>query len=171
MQVGEHVVCVDDQFPRPLTKYYVNLPMKDITYTVRAIFIGRGVMHPAAETTHGEIGLLLKELVNGIDPRNKHQQELGFNSTRFRPLRAWEGSADEQKEMVRVRTAPKLEPLKTMPLPYSPGHQPNLYECKSGQKSPGDSPQPKCPRQYGLTTRPPVKLRRRRQEQATRGGH
>ncbi len=28
----------------------------------------------------GEIGLLLKELVNGPDPRNVHGQELGFNS-------------------------------------------------------------------------------------------
>lgn len=123
MQVGKQVVCVDDEFPRPLAKYYVNLPMKDHTYTVRAIFIGRGVMHPAAETTHGEIGLLLKELVNGMDPRHKHKQELGFSSARFRPLRDPAASADHEEELVRVRTAPKVEPLKELPLPYSPGHQ------------------------------------------------
>lgn len=123
MQVGEQVVCVDDQFPRPLAKYYINLPKKDNTYTVRAVFTGRGVMHPAGETTHGEIGLLLKELVNGIDPRHKHKQELGFNSARFRALRDQDAGADEEEELVRVRTAPKVEPLKEMPLPYSPSHQ------------------------------------------------
>ena len=124
MQVGEQVVCVDDQFPRPLGKYYLNLPMKDNTYTIRAVFIGRGVLHPAGATAHGEIGLLLKELVNGMDPRHKHKQELGFSSARFRPLRAREASADDEQELVRVRSAPKVEPLKEMPLPYSPSHQP-----------------------------------------------
>ena len=124
MQVGEQVVCVDDQFPRPLAKYYINLPMKDNTYTVRAVFIGRAVMHPVGEIAHGEIGLLLKELVNGMDPRHKHRQELGFNSARFRSLRDSDASADDEEELVRVRTAHKVEPLKEMPLPYSPGHQP-----------------------------------------------
>ena len=124
MQVGEQVVCVDDRFPRPLARYYLNLPMKDSTYTVRAVFVGRGVMHPAGETTHGDIGLLLKELVNGMDPRHKHEQELGFNSARFRPLCDPEASAEDEPELVRVRrTAPKVEPLKEMPLPYSPSHQ------------------------------------------------
>ena len=123
MQVGQLVVCVDDQFPRPLVNYYLNLPVKDNTYTVRAVFIGRGVMHPAGETAHGEIGLLLKELVNGMDPRHKHKQELGFNSARFRPLRDLDATADDEEELVRVRTAPKVEPLKEMPLPHSPSHQ------------------------------------------------
>ena len=124
MQVGEQVICVDDQFPRPLASYYLNLPMKDNTYTVRAIFIGRGVMHPAGETTHGEIGLLLKELVNGMDSRHKDKQELGFNSARFRPLRDPNVGAADVEEPVRVRTAPKAEPLKELPLPHSPSHQP-----------------------------------------------
>jgi hypothetical protein len=124
MQVGEQVVCVDAQFPRPLARYYVNLPMKDNTYTVRAVFVGRGVMHPAGETTHGEIGLLLEELVNGLDARHKHKQELGFSSARFRPLRNTDASADDEEELVRVRTAPQVEPVKEMVLPYSPGHQP-----------------------------------------------
>ena len=122
MQVGEQVVCVDDQFPRPLAKYYINLPKKDNTYTVRAVFIGRGVMHPAGETTHGEIGLLLEVLVNGMDPRHKNKQELGFNSARFQALLDPDAWADDEEELVRVRTAPKVEPLKEMPLPYSPSH-------------------------------------------------
>jgi hypothetical protein len=123
MQVGEQVVCVDAQFPRPLARYYLNLPMKDNTYTVRAVFVGRGVMHPAGETTHGEIGLLLEELVNGLDARHKHKQELGFSSARFRPLRNTDASADDEEELVRVRTAPQVEPVKEMALPYSRGHQ------------------------------------------------
>ena len=124
MQVGEQVVCVDDRFPRPLARYYPNLPIKDKTYTIRAVFIGRGVMHPVGEVIDGEVGLLLKELVNGMDPRHKHKQELGFNSARFRSLRDQDASADDEEELVRVRTAPKIEPLKEMPLAYPPGHQP-----------------------------------------------
>jgi hypothetical protein len=126
MEIGEQVVCVDDQFPKPLASYYLNLPRKDRTYTVRAVFVGRGVMHPAGETTHGEIGLLLKELVNGVDPRQKDKQELGFNSARFRSLWDAEASEDFEEELVRVRTAPKPKPLKEIPLPYTPSHHPDL---------------------------------------------
>jgi hypothetical protein len=86
MQVGQQIVCVDDSFPKPLAKYYAQLPVKGVTYTIRAVFIGRAVMHTAPGAADGEIGLLLKELVNGPDPRNKFGQELGFNSERFRPL-------------------------------------------------------------------------------------
>lgn len=124
MQVGQQVVCVDDQFPKPLAKYYLNLPIKDKIYTVRAVFVGRGVMHPGRESADGEIGLLLKELINGIDPRNKYQQELGFNSERFRPLRYLDPRTENEDELVRVRTALKTDPLKEMPLPYSPSPQP-----------------------------------------------
>ena len=38
MQVGQKVVCVDDRFPKPLAKYYVQLPVKGNTSTVRAVF-------------------------------------------------------------------------------------------------------------------------------------
>jgi hypothetical protein len=120
MQVGEHVVCVDDRFPKPLARYYLNLPIRGRAYTVRAVFIGRGVMHPGPATDDGEIGLLLEELVNGMDPRHKYKQELGFNSERFRPLRERETSTETEDELVSVRTAPKSAPLKQLPLPYSP---------------------------------------------------
>ena len=120
MQVGEQVVCVDDQFAKPLANYYVNLPIKNRVYTIRAVFVGRRLMHPIGGAADSEIGLLLRELVNGVDPRNKHQQELGFNSERFRPLRHLDASSENEDELVRVRGAPKTEPLKQMPLPYSP---------------------------------------------------
>ena len=124
MQDGEHVVCVNDRFPTPLAKCYLNLPIKDKTYTVRAVFIGRGVMHPGTAADEGEIGLLLKELVNGMDPRHKYKQELGFNSERFRPLQERDASAETEEELVMVRTSPKPEPLKEMALPYSPNPRP-----------------------------------------------
>ena len=121
MQVGQKVVCVDDHFPKPLAQYYVNLPIKDKIYTIRAVFVGRRMMHPTAGSGDTEIGLLLQELINGKDPRNKHLQELGFNSERFRPLQHLDAESENENEneLVRVRVAPKAEPLKEMPLPES----------------------------------------------------
>lgn len=112
---------MDDYFPKPLAKYYVNLPVKNNTYTIRAVYVGRRVMHPSGTSEHGEIGVLLQELVNGTDPRSRHGQELGFNSERFRPLQhaETESENEDEAELVGVRKAPKAEPLKEMPLPYS----------------------------------------------------
>ena len=123
MEVGQQVVCVDDQFPKPLAKYYVNLPIRNKVYTIRAVFLGRRLMHPMGGAADSEIGLLLQELVNGADPRNMHRQELGFNSERFRPLQHLDTDSENEEELVRVRAAPKAEPLKQMPLPYSPKGQ------------------------------------------------
>jgi hypothetical protein len=120
MEVGQQVVCVDDEFPTPLAKHYANLPTKGKTYTIRAVFVGRRCMHPIGGTEDSEIGLLLVELVNGMDPRNKYGQELGFNSERFRPLLHLDADSENEAELVRVRSAPMVEPLKEMPLPYSP---------------------------------------------------
>jgi hypothetical protein len=100
MQVGQKVVCVDDRFPTPLAKYYINLPVKARTYTIRAVFLGRSVMHTAPGAADGEIGLLLQELKNGPDPRNNYGQELGFNSGRFRPLQEVTTAAEAEKENV-----------------------------------------------------------------------
>jgi hypothetical protein len=98
MTVGQQVVCVDDRFPGPLAKYYDQLPVKGRTYTIRAVFIGRRVMHTAPGAADGEIGLLLKELLNKPDPRNLHGQELGFNSERFRPLEEAETTTENEQE-------------------------------------------------------------------------
>src|SRR5580698_5044682 len=98
MQVGQQVVCVYYWFPGPLAKYYINRPVKGRTYTIRAVFIGRRVMHTAPGAADGEIGLLLKELLNGPDPRNIHGQELGFNSERFRPLKEDKTATENEEE-------------------------------------------------------------------------
>jgi len=100
MRVGQEVVCVDDYFPGPLAKYYTNLPVKGKTYTIRAVFIGRRVMHTKPGAADGEIGVLLQELINGTDPRNKHGQELGFNAERFRPLESMDTSTENEDELV-----------------------------------------------------------------------
>src|SRR5882724_6341998 len=98
MTVGQQVVCVDDRFPGPLAKYYDQLPVKGRTYTIRAVFIGRRVMHTAPGAADGEIGLLLKELLNKPDPRNLHGQELGFNSERFRSLDKVDATTENENE-------------------------------------------------------------------------
>ncbi len=100
MRVGQEVVCVDDYCPGPLAKYYTNLPVKGKTYTIRAVFIGRRVMHTKPGAADGEIGVLLQELINGTDPRNKHGQELGFNAERFRPLESMDTSTENEDELV-----------------------------------------------------------------------
>lgn len=100
MQVGQQVVCVDDYFPGPLAKYYKELPVKGRTYTIRAVYIGRAIMHSSPGTSDGEIGVLLKELVNPPDPRNRHGLELGFKSERFRPLEEMETTNENVDEMV-----------------------------------------------------------------------
>jgi hypothetical protein len=117
MQVGQQVVCVNDYFPGPLAKYYTNLPVKGKTYTIRAVYIGRGIMHTIPGAADGEIGILLKELLNPPDPRNKHGQELGFKSERFRPLEQIDSTTENEDEMVLVGSAPAPQPLKALPLP------------------------------------------------------
>lgn len=108
MQVGQKVVCIDDYFPGPLAKYYAQLPVKGRTYTIRAVYLGRGIMHTKPGAADGELGVLLKELVNGPDPRNVHGQELGFKSERFRPLEETDTTTENEQEdeLVSAGTAP-----------------------------------------------------------------
>jgi hypothetical protein len=101
MQVGQEVVCVNDYFPGPLAKYYTALPVKGKTYTIRAVYLGRAIMHGAKPgVSDGEVGVLVKELVNPPDPRNRHGLELGFKSERFRPLQETDTANENQDEMV-----------------------------------------------------------------------
>lgn len=95
MQVGQKVVCIDGNFPGPIRKIYSMLPVEGDTYTVRAIYIGRSVMHRTKHQKetgefNGEVGILLMELRNPMDP-NAPEKELGFRDTRFK-------SVDEQTE-------------------------------------------------------------------------
>ncbi len=85
--VGQKVVCTNDQFPGPIRKLYQALPVKDSIYTVRKVYHARSVAFPLKPGTADDgIGVLLNELVNPPDPKNKHQRELGFDINRFAPL-------------------------------------------------------------------------------------
>ena len=86
---GQKVVCINDEFPPMARLMFKALPVKDVVYTVRAIYIGRGNYTRAdSGKKDGEIGVLLEELVNPRDPSMKAglNGELGFNSERFAPL-------------------------------------------------------------------------------------
>ena len=100
-QVGQRVVCVNDYFAKPLVKDYTALPVKGVTYTIRAVYVGRNIRHPAkAGDGDGEIGVLLVELLNPVDSRSKYQHELGFKAERFSPLEELtETSTERQPEV------------------------------------------------------------------------
>ncbi len=89
MQVGQKVVCVDGVFPGPIRKLYTSLPVEGENYTVRAIFVGRSVAYrtkaqKANGEFNGEVGVLLMELRNPMDPQAP-DKELGFRDIRFLP--------------------------------------------------------------------------------------
>lgn len=87
MMTGQKVMCIDDVFHGPIKRLYVALPVKGETYTVRAMFPARSVAFPLkAGSSDGEIGILLDELHNPPDPKQKDHQELAFKADRFRPL-------------------------------------------------------------------------------------
>ena len=89
---GQQVVCINDQFPMWVHKLYTDLPREGVTYRVREVFVGRKKWSGG----EGEIGVLLHELHNPPDPRHKDKQELGFDATRFAPLRATDEEIEEE---------------------------------------------------------------------------
>jgi hypothetical protein len=104
--VGQQVVCIDDLIPNPLAKHFTALPVKGKTYTIRAVYAGRKVMHAQPGAADGEIGVLLKELENPPDPRSIYGEELGFNAMRFRPLQ--ELTTEDQEPAVESFKIPVL---------------------------------------------------------------
>jgi hypothetical protein len=120
MKPGEKVVCVDAIFPTPLAKLFVSLPVKGVTYTIRAIYPGRRVLHPnGLDGADGETGILLEELHNPPDPRQIYHQELGFSSKRFRPL---ETLPDAEEHAMAGLTLPDLVGVPATPMTFpNPG--------------------------------------------------
>ena len=82
--VGQKVVLVDDKWPESVKQLYLQLPVLDTVYVVRAVRVGvkadelimdlRRVLEPS---------LLLVSIVN---PANKLGVEAGFAAHRFRAL-------------------------------------------------------------------------------------
>lgn len=88
-QKGQKVICINGEFSPLAFEMYDRLPKKDSVYTIRAIYIGRGNFTRAESgKKDGEIGVLLEEIRNPVDPALKSglNGELGFNSERFAPL-------------------------------------------------------------------------------------
>jgi hypothetical protein len=105
MKLGAKVVCLDDVFPAAIKEFYMALPVKGATYTVREVSLGReklaivkdGKIVPnGASDESVTVRILLHELVNPLDPFNGNRAELGFNAERFREVE--EAHAEEQRE-------------------------------------------------------------------------
>ena len=95
---GQKVVCIDDNFTAAARLMFKQLPVRDVVYTVREVYVGRGnVLKADSGKMDGEIGILLVELVNPPDPALKKGlvYELGFKAERFAPL---ETLPDEKAE-------------------------------------------------------------------------
>lgn len=77
MQAGTKVVCINDDFPQNIHKFYDNLPKKGHVYTIRDMEVGIDWFGNA-----GEIAVTLVELVNPVSETWPHR-ERAFNSQRF----------------------------------------------------------------------------------------
>ena len=84
MVKGQKVVCINDSFSEFVRALYKQLPVKNETYTIREMFLGREKIVKGGDTA--TVGLLLEELVNPPDPFHAGKQELGFTSERFAPV-------------------------------------------------------------------------------------
>ena len=111
-EIGQKVVCVNDQFEPWVYDLYRSLPKKDKVYTVRAVSVGRSnptfVVNDDAEIklkgAEFDILILLKELNNPDDPHSSVKQELGFRSERFAPLQE-DSEEEEEAELVGAGAA------------------------------------------------------------------
>ena len=96
--VGQKVVLVDDKWPETVKQLYLQLPVLDAVYVVRAVRVGvkadelimdmRRVLEPS---------LLLVGIYN---PTNKVGAEAGFAASRFRALDEMKQERVEEKEAV-----------------------------------------------------------------------
>jgi hypothetical protein len=98
MTKGQKVVCIDDVFSEFIRAIYLQLPVKGKTYTIREVFLGREKIVKGGDTA--TVGLLLEELLNPPDPFHAGQQELGFSSERFAPLKEVPAEEEDEAEAV-----------------------------------------------------------------------
>jgi hypothetical protein len=96
--VGQKVVLVDDRWPETVKQLYLQLPVLDTVYVIRAIRVGvkadelimdlRRVLEPSVL------------LVGVYNPANKLGVEAGFAAHRFRALDELKKEKVEEKEAV-----------------------------------------------------------------------
>jgi hypothetical protein len=96
--VGQKVVLVDDKWPETVKQLYLQLPVLDTVYVIRAVRVGvkadelimdlRRVLEPSVL------------LVGMYNPTNKLGVEAGFAAHRFRALDELKQESVEEKEAV-----------------------------------------------------------------------
>jgi hypothetical protein len=97
MREGSKVICIDDNWPSGIEKYYTDLPVKNQIYTVRTIEVGVGWDGMA-----GEIAVTLKEVINPISKTPPHR-ERGFKQERFAEVEPPKQEAEEaEKELEKI---------------------------------------------------------------------
>ena len=96
--VGQKVVLVDDKWPESVKQLYLQLPVKDTVYVVRAVRVG-----VRADELIMDMRRVLEQsilLVSIYNPTNKLGVEAGFAASRFRTLDEIKTSAVKEEEAV-----------------------------------------------------------------------
>ena len=95
-KVGQKVVLVDDKWPETVKQIYLQLPVLDTVYVVRAVRVG-----VRADELIMDMRRVLEQsilLVSIYNPTNKLGVEAGFAASRFRTLDEIKSSATESEE-------------------------------------------------------------------------
>ena len=96
--VGQKVVLVDDKWPESVKQLYLQLPVKDTVYVVRAVRVGVRADELIMDMRRVlEQSILLTSIYN---PTNKLGVEAGFAASRFRTLDEIKTSAVKEEEAV-----------------------------------------------------------------------
>jgi hypothetical protein len=96
--VGQKVVLVDDKWPESVKQLYLQLPVVDTVYVVRAVRVG-----VRADELLMDMRRVLEQsilLVSIYNPTNKLGVEAGFAASRFRTLDEIKTSAVKEEEAV-----------------------------------------------------------------------
>lgn len=100
-EIGERVVCVDDNIHPEIAFMYTALPEKGKVYTIRDCEPGRSKWVTGQGGWDSvDMKVLLQELQNPIDPSTVKgcPGELGFAARRFRPLEEETFYQEEEEE-------------------------------------------------------------------------
>jgi hypothetical protein len=96
--VGQKVVLVDDKWSESVLQIYLQLPVKDTVYVVRAVRVG-----VRADELIMDMRRVLEQsilLVSIYNPANNLGVEMGFAASRFRTLDEIKTSAVKEEEAV-----------------------------------------------------------------------
>ena len=94
--VGQKVVLVDDKWPETVKQLYLQLPVVETIYVVRAVRVG-----VRADELIMDMRRVLEQsilLVSIYNPTNKLGVEAGFAASRFRALDELKTSAVKEEE-------------------------------------------------------------------------